>query len=581
MKRYALPFTRLLLRKEQFCIESGDTYYRLHCGISEFYILQNLTGEAKKDGSMIVSIEEQKGKPVLCPVAILQNGQILWITVTEDEQTDDLPLPDRSLLTPFETEAGEAYPDGFIDATRTAISYKELMDVEKYLHETDYVTDLWYVWQKKYPDSPYDVRFHYWMIKNIRKHRHYTDDFKLPCHPHTFYHGWNDPFPWYLYIKTFGRVDTWPSFARMRLMAENSCRQAIPLAIKVLKNDKANDRIRHYALLVAGLQEANDELVSSYAEKYPRAVARIWCERQSSNLYPMILENAHCILAGETDDILDDLPETYMNDHNKYEEYTINHRGYITLEVLTLEQVREVWSVYREIAKALTKSREEKECLRLGNAFRSFMLAVVYNKTQAVSEIMWEVYSEYNYLLYTKWSQDSHFRAMDIMWSDYLYRYVVSLNILDNFWQWIQSYAKNYDSYYIYTNQRFFLMIYSKIAYHILPPETFYDALAPLIDSDYVLVEDIWAGVTDDRSLEENDTYPPLGHRWENMFLHYNYYAWTGKAHWYYQLVRHRIQPHPANWSIEAWQKDLTKKRKQGSSYPGNIPQFPAQAGTA
>lgn len=151
---------------------------------------------------------------------------------------------------------------------------------------------------------------------------------------------------------------------------------------------------------------------------------------------------------------------------------------------------------------------------------------------------------------------------MDIMWCDYLYRYAVSQDILDNFWKWLQHYAKNYDSYYLYTNQRFFLMIYSKIAYHILPPATFYDALAPLIDSDYVLIEHIWPGITNDVPLEKNETNPPLDHRWENMFLHTNYYAWTGKAHCYYNQVRHLIEPHPENWSVDDWQKDLKRKKE-------------------
>ncbi|MCD8178510.1 MAG: hypothetical protein LUE98_14245 [Tannerellaceae bacterium] len=517
---------------------------------------------------MLISIEEQKGKPILCPVAILQNEQILWVTVTDDEQTDYPPLSDDSLLRPFVTQAGEEYPGGFIDATRTPLSYKELMFFEKYLHETSYVTELHSAWQRKHPGTPYDARLHYFMIKNIRKHRHYTDDFRLPCDPVTFYHGWTDPFPWYLYIKTFGGQDTWPSFARMRLMAENSYRQAIPLAVKILKSGKANDRICHYALLVAGLDEANDELVTSYAERCPRAVARLWYERKSSRLYPMILENAKHILAGGKDDILDDLPETYMNDHNKYEDYTINHRGYIVLNSLTLEQVRELWTVYREIAVTLSKTRKEPEALRLGNAFRSFLLAVIYNTTAAVAEIMWEIYNKHNHLLYTIWSQDSHYPSMDIMWCDYLYRYAVSQDIPDNFWKWLQHYAKNYDSYYLYTNQRFFLMIYSKVAYHILPPETFYDALAPLIDSDYVLVEHIWPGVTNDVLLEKNETNPPLDHRWHNMFLHTNYYAWTGKAHRYYNQVRHLIEPHPENWSVDDWQKDLQRKKKTGITVP-------------
>ncbi|MCD8194579.1 MAG: hypothetical protein LUD74_08570 [Tannerellaceae bacterium] len=568
MEKYTLPFNRIVLHKEQFCIEIQNTCYRLHCGISEFYILLNLTGAAKKEGVMVIGIDEQKGKRLLCPVAILQNEQVLWITVTEDEKTAYPSLPDFSLLAPFETGAGNAYPDGFIDATRTALPYKELMSMERCLHQTDYVTDLYRIWQKNYPDSSYDARLHYFMIKNIRKHRYYTDDFNLPCDPQTFYHGWQDPFPWYLYIKTFGGADTWPSFARMRLMAENSCRQGIPLAVKLLKSGRANDRICHYAVLVAGLEEANDELVHAYAERCPRAVARIWCERKSSNLYPMVLENARRILADGMDDLLDDLPETYMNDHNKYADYTINHRGYITLEMFTLEQVREVWEVYRGIAGALKKCREETGCFRLGNAFRSFLLAVVYNQTVAVAEIMWEIYKNYNDLLYTKWSQDSHFTRMDLMWADYLYRYVVSQDLLDNFWEWLQHYARNYDSYYLYTNQRFFLMIYSKIAYHVLPPQTFYDTLAPLIDSDYVLIEHIWPGVTGEAPLEKKDTHPPLDHRWENMFLNTNYYSWTAKAHHYYQLVRHRIQPHPENWTVDHWKKDLAGKKKTGIIVP-------------
>ncbi|MCD8030913.1 MAG: hypothetical protein LUF85_08880 [Bacteroides sp.] len=568
MQKYTVPFTRLLLENEQFGIETGTSHYRLHTGVSEFYILLNLTGTSKREGRMVISIEEQKGKPILCPVAILQNDQVLWITVTEDERTDYPPLPYDSLLSPFETKAGEEYPGGFIDATRTSLSYKELMYFEKYLHAADYVTELCDAWQEKHSGTPYDARLHYFMIKNIRKHRHYSDDFNLPCDPITFYHGWSDPFPWYLYIKTFGRADTWPSFARMRLMAENNCWQAIPLAVKLLKNGKANDRICHYALLVAGLQEANDEWIESYAERCPRAVARIWCERRSSKLYPMLLENGKRILAGGREDILDDLPETYMNDHNTYEEYTINHRGYIILDSLTLEQVRELWAVYREIAKVFTKSKKEEDRLRLGNAFRSFLMAVVYNNTVAVGEIMWEVYSEYNHLLYTIWSQDSHYKGMDIMWAGYLYRYAVSQDILANFWQWLQQYAKDYDSYCLYTNQRFFLMIYSKVAYHILPPETFYDALAPLIDIDYVLIEPIWTGVTNDVLLEKNDTNPPLDHRWENMFLHTNYYAWTGKAYRYYNLVRHRIEPHPEKWSVADWQKDMKRKKRTGIIVP-------------
>ncbi len=345
-------------------------------------------------------------------------------------------------------------------------------------------------------------------------------------------------------------------------MAENSCWQAVPLAVKILKKGKANDRICHYAVLVAGLQEANDNLIVSYADRCPRAVARIWCERKSSALYPMLLDNAKRLLAGTTDDILDDLPETYMNDHNEYQDYTINQRGYITLESLTLEQVRELWGVYREIAKALGKSRKENECFRLGNAFRSFMMAVVYNTTVAVAEIMQEVYNEHNHLLYTIWSQDSHFRAMDNMWCNYLYLYAMTQGIMDNFWQWLQYYAKNYDSYYLYTNQRFFLMIYSKIAYHILQPEKFYDALAPLIDSDYVLVEHIWSGITGDIPLEKNDANPPLDHRWHNMFLSNNYYSWTGKAHYYYKLVRQFIQEHPKKWTTGNWGKDMNRKKK-------------------
>ncbi len=568
MQKYTIPFTRLLLQKEQFSIETGTSHYRLHTGISENYILLNLTATVKKDGKMILNIEEKKGKPILCPVAILQNEQVVWITVTEDEKTDYPPLPDNSLLSPFETKKAEEYPDGFIDATRTPLSYKELMYFEKYLHETDYVTELYTAWQEKYSGTPYDARLHYFMIKNIRKHPHYTDDFNLPCNPQTFYHGWTDPFPWYLYIKTFGGADSWPSFARMRLMAENSCWQAIPLAVKILKSGIANDRTCHYALLVAGLQEANDELLNEFAERCPRAVARIWYERKSSKLYPLILENGKRILAGGTDDILDDLPETYMHDHNKYESYTINHRGYIILDSLTLEEVREVWAVYREIAKELIKSRKETKRFRLGNAFRSFMMAVIFNNTVAVGEIMREVYNEYNQLLYTIWSLDSHFRNMDIMWADYLYRYAISQNILDNFWQWLQHYAKGYDSYCLYTSQRFFLMIYSKIAYHVLLPETFYDALAPLINISYTLIEDIWLGVTNDIPLDKNDTNPPLDHRWENMFLHYDYYSWTGKAHRYYKLVSHLIEPHPENWSIADWQIDLHRKKKTGIIVP-------------
>ncbi len=146
MEKYTIPFTRLLLQKEQFSIASGNTHYRLHAGISESYILLNLTGTVKKDGRMIISIEEQKGKPVLCPVAILKEGQVVWITVTEDEETDYPPLPGDSLLRPFETVPGEEYPGGFIDAARTALSYKELMSFEHYLHETDYVTGLHAAW---------------------------------------------------------------------------------------------------------------------------------------------------------------------------------------------------------------------------------------------------------------------------------------------------------------------------------------------------------------------------------------------------------------------------------------------------
>lgn len=86
-----------------------------------------LPQQQKKDGRILISIEEQKGKPILCPVAILQNEQILWITVTDDEQTDYPPLPDDSLLSRFVTKAGEEYPGGFIDATRTPLSYNELM----------------------------------------------------------------------------------------------------------------------------------------------------------------------------------------------------------------------------------------------------------------------------------------------------------------------------------------------------------------------------------------------------------------------------------------------------------------------
>lgn len=48
MQKYTLAFTRLLLQKEQFSIETGAACYRLHTGISEYYILLNLSPTAKK-----------------------------------------------------------------------------------------------------------------------------------------------------------------------------------------------------------------------------------------------------------------------------------------------------------------------------------------------------------------------------------------------------------------------------------------------------------------------------------------------------------------------------------------------------
>ncbi len=189
MKKYTIPFTRILYQNEQFCIEVKNTYYRLHCSVGEYYILLNLCAEFKKEALLLFEINEQKGKSVLCPVAIIKNEQLLWLTVTEDKKTDYSPIPDLSLITSCKTEAGEEYSDGFIDAARTFLSYGELMSFESLLHKTDYVNDFCYAWQQKYPGTPYDVRLHYFMIKNIRKHRHYTDDFNLPCHAQSFYHG--------------------------------------------------------------------------------------------------------------------------------------------------------------------------------------------------------------------------------------------------------------------------------------------------------------------------------------------------------------------------------------------------------
>lgn len=562
---YSLAFTRILFADDKFIIETEtQKRYMLTTGISEYYILMNLARKVKQNGQIIIEIAEAKSKPVLKPIALIHPEGNVWITLTEDEDTAKPVLSDKTLLEPFSTLHGEIYADGFIDHTRTTLSYREFTAAEKTLHSSYYVVDLQAHYRRNYPGRPYDVRLHYPMIKGIRKHHYYTDDF-LFGDLLTFYREWSDPFPWYLYLKTFGGPGTLPSFIRMRLMADNQSQECIPLAVKVLKSAKANARIRHYAILLAGLDEKNDTIISTFAEECPRAMLRLWHNRGSSHFYPMVLDNARRILDGHKDDIIDDLAETYMPDHNEYEQYVIGHRGYFNFDILTIEQVRELWGIYKQIALLLEKpGTDEMEKLRLGNAFRAFLMAVVYNATRAVDDILWDVYCNHNYLLYSRWSQDSHYSQNDIMWQRYLFSYTV--HIRENFWEWLQHYARNYDSYYLYNNQCFFLAIYARIAYHVLTSATFYDVLSHIIDSNYVNVETLWRGITDDEKLP--DDAPSLDHRWENMFLTYSYYTWNTKAVRYYNLVAHRIDPHPDGWTYEKFRKDLQTKKDTGVVVP-------------
>ncbi len=561
--KFSIPYNRILYGADSFILETDTASYRLRTGIGEHYIMLNLAGGCKKDGVMVVEQAEKKGKAVLLPVAVKNGENVTWIATSPDGSTEWPQPADLSLFDHLKADTGEEYPDGFIDWSRTTLTYNELVDLEKTLHETNYVEELYRQHIRRHPNVPvYDPRLHYPMIKGIRKHRHYTDDFVLPCDEFTFYIGWRDPFPWYLYTATFGGVNTWPSHAKMRLMADNRCLPGIPIALKVLKNKKANDRIRHYALVLAGMDPANDRLVIPCKERHPRAVARVLYERGAPELYPMLLDNARGILAGVNDDILDDYPVIHSRYYDKMEEYTVNHRGFIRLDTLGEEQVRELWELYRQVAQQIADTKNGDERLRLGNAFRAFLLALIYNGTQAVPDILEDIYRNFNFLLYSEWSQDSKFKWMDTMWRNYLYQLVVQWDILDNFWQWLQHHAKGYDHYYLYTNQHFFLTIYSKVAYHVLSPELFYDALAPLIDSNYVLVEVIWAGVTGDEPLGEED--PPLDHRWYGMFCEYNYYTWTSKARFYHSLVNHRISPPPPGWNGK-WEPE---KKKLGIIIP-------------
>ncbi len=555
--KFSLPFKAILYGNNSFIVETDTSRYRLSAGISEHYILMNLSGSCKTHGLLIVELNEQNGKPALLPVAVRKGEAVTWIATVPDKNTDCPHLSDSLLLESHKVDYGEEYPDGFIDPSRTSLSYDELMDMEKILHSSDYVVEFYRSYRKRHPGTPlYDARLHYYMVKGIRKHKHYTDDFITPCDDTSFYLDWHDPFPWYLYSKTFGGINTWPSHAKIRLMADNGCYPGIPLALKVIKSGKANAKIMHYAIVLAGMDATNDEVVSSYKEAHPRAVARVLYERNSPELYPMLLENAQRILAGMNNDILDDFPVEYSTAYDRLEEYTINHRGFIRLDTLSEEQVRGLWEIYRQLAQQFNKAKKEEECFRLGNAFRAFLLALIYNQTPAVGEILDDIYRNFNTLLYTEWAEDSKYRQMDIMWMNYLYRLVLEWDILDNFWSWLQHYAQRYDHYLLSGNQRFFLMIYAKVAYRVVDPATFYDALAPLIDINYVLVEDRWPGVTENEYLDDND--PPLDHRWHNMFCDYNYYVWTDKAQFYYQLIKHKIAPHPAGWNGK-WQPGKKK----------------------
>lgn len=576
---YAVGFSEILYANKAFILQTDSDRLKLSAGVSEYYILMNLAAEVKCDGVMIVELGEIKNKPALLPVAVISESGVTWIKLTEDDETGNLPDVDPQLLDAFKTGEGERYPDGFITPARTSLSYGEVMKCEAKLHEPygDYWDNFHNYYQYKYPGQRYDVRLHYYMIKGIRKNAHRTDDF-LSADRFNFYPGWEDPFPWYLYTETFGGPDTWPSYARMRLMADNYSAPCIPTALKVLKSKKANDRIRHYAIVLAGLDEASDEIIGEFSESCPRALLKVYYNRRSSKFYPMLLDNARRLvefaesqtndcsddesdLQQAPEDILDDPREVYMPEYGKYENFTIAQRGVISFDFLTLEQVRELWSHYKLIAIHIDDHRmDEMKRLRLGNAFRAFLVALVYNQTKAVGEIMWDVYCNHNHLLYGIWSQDSHYKETDIMWCRYLFDYVKVNDLLENFWQRLHKYAKGYDSYCVYSNQRFFLAIYFRVAYHVLSPEDFYDVLARLIDISYTNVTIAWQGVTDNESLP--DDAPALDHRWENMFCCYNYYTWTGSARYYYDLVAHKIDPHPEGWSDELWQQNLQKKKK-------------------
>lgn len=569
--KYTIPFSEILYSPKGYVLQTSAEKYLLTAGVSEKYILMNLAAEVKRQRTMIVEIGQAKGKPTLLPVAITGEGGVTWITLTEDEQTDNLPAADSTMLAPFITREAQPYPDGFITPARTALTYQQVMQCETKLHES--YEDRWDAintyYQHKYPGQKYDARLHYYMIKAIRKSAHRTDDF-LSADRLYYYHGWEDPFPAYLYDETFGGPDTWPSYARMRLMADNCSMHYIPTAIKVLKSKKANDRIRHYAIVLAALDEANDPLISEYAESNARALLRVYYMRRSSAFYPMLLENARRLIENienPPEDILDDPHEVYMPEHGKYEDYMIAQRGAVTLEMLSLEQVRELWSYYKQLAVMIDNApTDEITRLRWGNALRAFLVALVYNPTKAVAEILWDIYCNHNHLLYGIWSQDSHYPETDIIWCRYLFEYASVNQVQDNFWQWLQAYAKEYDSYCLYSNQRFFLAIYFRMAYHLLPPDQFYDVLARLIDSNYTLVTITWRGVTDNKPLPEDA--PALDHRWENMFRNYNYYVWTGPARYYYSLVAHKIEPHPERWNEQKWEQDLKKKKKFGITVP-------------
>lgn len=202
-------------------------------------------------------------------------------------------------------------------------------------------------------------------------------------------------------------------------MADNYSTPCIPIALKVLRSKKANDRIRHYAIVLSGLDEANDEIIKGFSDCCPRALLRVYYIRRSSQLYPMLLDNARRLVeyaesqpngcsSDEFDphytheipeDILDDPHEIYISEHGKYEDFTIGQRGVISLDFLTLEQVRELWNYYKQLALLVDHAQtDDMKRLRIGNAFRAFLVALVYNQSKAVGEILWDVYCNRNHL---------------------------------------------------------------------------------------------------------------------------------------------------------------------------------------